>query len=103
MPMASVKLQVMHMVFMTTMIIITMMLMSTASASSSSSELPSSPLPSPAFLHFNKLKDQSHRELEHYDQIQPAFLEEDYGFWDPAPYYGGGEGTRSRWPFYSAG
>lgn len=60
--------------------------------SSSSSLSSSSPLPSPAFLFEPPTATEQERGRQEHHHVQPTAIEaEDYGFWDSAPYFGGGD------------
>ncbi|CAL5332197.1 unnamed protein product [Camellia sinensis] len=98
--------QVMHTAFMIMLMMMTAMSMK-VTVSSSRQFL--SPLPSPASLHLHPLEQQLGQ-----NQIQPTtvedddnfiltaltdnqnqamIVEEDYGYWNPTPYFGGGGDT----------
>ncbi|KAK9946986.1 hypothetical protein M0R45_012423 [Rubus argutus] len=75
-----------HMLWM--MVVSTLMIMPTRAATSP--PLLISPIPAPAPLPFHQLKNQARIEKEHHKAQLSEIALEDYGLWNPTPYYRGG-------------
>ncbi|PON91008.1 Transmembrane protein [Trema orientale] len=70
-------------------VIIIMTLLSTTAAAPKPSLLPVKHAPSPSSVSLQPIEKPLQRDEEEHNHFPPEFIQ-DYGFWNPTPYFGGG-------------